>query len=210
MPLAVDPLGIRQSVRPSGWLSLPQLRQSPPHPPPVSITLGVGLQHLCPCRPPSPALTPASWHPLRVGQVWVPAGAPASLSPSHPAPRPPLHPSLQLPASLSPPPVYPERSALGTGGIQLPLLQAGRGAGGGSGPLTWPRPCRPPPHQPSFIKQTGPYIAWPDSQGRLIWLGGSARLWGRHWEGGRRGVALGSVCSPSIRPLRQPQRDPPT
>lgn len=93
MPLAVDPLGIRQSVRPSGWLSLPQLRQSPPHPPPVSITLGVGLQHLCPCRPPSPALTPASWHPLRVGQVWVPAGAPASLSPSHPAPRPPAPPS---------------------------------------------------------------------------------------------------------------------
>lgn len=41
--------------------------------------------------------------------------------------------------------------------------------------FTWPQPCRPPPHQPGFIKQTGPYIARARAaQGRLIRRGGSS------------------------------------
>lgn len=81
------------------------------------------------------------------------------------------------------------------------------------GPLTWPRPCRPPPHQPGFIKQTGPYIArprGPGSRGRLIWRGGSARLWGRRWgKGGRgAGIRLPPKHSPPTCPLLQPRESP--
>lgn len=81
------------------------------------------------------------------------------------------------------------------------------------GPITWPRPCRPPPHQPGFIKQTGPYIArprGPGSRGRLIWRGGSARLWGRRWgKGGRgAGIRLPPKHSPPTCPLLQPRESP--
>lgn len=81
------------------------------------------------------------------------------------------------------------------------------------GPLTWPRPCRPPPHQPRFIKQTSPYIArprGPGSRGRLIWRGGSSRLWGRRWGKGGRGawIRLPPEHSPPTCPLLQPRESP--
>lgn len=75
----------------------------------------------------------------------------------------------------------------------------------GVGPLTWPRPCRTPPQQPGFIKQTGPYIAWPRGPGsprppymarRLRWALGTALQ--------RGGVALGCVSSGAPAPHLPP------
>lgn len=123
------------------------------------------------------------------------------LAPGSPSPIRPSQVSGFQNLCVSPPPllshfapVSPELSTpaqTGSGPLGDPVAPfSGGGERGGEGPLTWPRPCRPPPHQPGFIKQTGPYIArprGPGSRGRLIWRGGSARLLGRRWgEGGRR------------------------
>lgn len=71
------------------------------------------------------------------------------------------------PTSLSPEPSAPAQTGSETaGGGDGAAPSPGGGGGGRRGrPLTWPRPCRPPPHQPGFIKQTGPYIARPRGPG---------------------------------------------
>lgn len=77
------------------------------------------------------------------------------------------------------------------------------------GPLTWPRPCRPPPHQPGFIKQTGPYIARPRGPGSEAALYGAAAPHGSGaGAGGRGGAALGSVSRPRTRPPPAPSSSP--
>lgn len=73
-------------------------------------------------------------------------------------------------------------------------------------PLTWPQPCRPPPHQPGFIKQTGPYIARAQAaQGRLIRRGGSSATLGPALGGGG-GAAIN--LPQSTRPLLSPNSSP--
>lgn len=79
-------------------------------------------------------------------------------------------------------------------------------------PFTWPQPCHPPPHQPGFIKQTGPYIAWSRAaQGRLIRRGGSSVTLGPALGGGG-GAAISlrqntrPPTLPELQPLGYPNR----
>lgn len=114
------------------------------------------------------------------------------LSPSFPTPH--------AASSVSPEPSAPAQSGFqDSGGRSCPFSWGGGGGGGRGRPLTWPRPCRPPPHQPGFIKRTGPYIARPRGPGspRPPYMARRLRAALGPAPGGR-GAALGS------RPARAP------
>lgn len=202
-------------------LSLSLALSSCPHP--SASGWGVGLL-VGPSLPPGWSPTPGSLPLVGGGARPAPLSASPSLSRSYlargsPSPSVPLkslgsqnlRPSPSL--ALCPPPhvtpsVSPEPSAPAPTGSRTLGDGAGPSPGGGGGgrgrPLTWPRPCRPPPHQPGFIKQTGPYIARPRGPGsprppykarRLLAALGPAL--------GGRGAALGSL-RPHTRPPHQP------
>ena len=164
---------------------------------------GGGLGPLSASASQSPSyVTPGSPSPIRLSQVSGFQNLSASLPPllSHFAPSAYFQNPLPQPRTGSRP--LGDPAALSPGGRE-----------GGAAPSPGPGPCRPPPHQPGFIKQTGPYIArprGPGSRGRLIWRGGSARLWGRRWGKGGRGAGfrLPPEHSPPTCPLLQPRESP--